>query len=28
MRAAIRAGQPVTEVMHDARFHAALAGDE
>src|SRR5215472_17918423 len=28
MRAAIRAGQPVTEVMHDARFHAALTGDE
>jgi len=28
MRAAIRAGQPVTEVMHDARFHAALSGDE
>lgn len=25
---AIRAGRPVTEVMHDDRFHAALSGDE
>jgi regulator of RNase E activity RraA len=28
MVAAIRAGEPVTEVMHDNRFLAALTGDE
>jgi len=28
MRDAVRAGQPVTEVMHDDRFRAALSGDE
>jgi regulator of RNase E activity RraA len=28
MRDAVRAGQPVTEVMHDERFRAALSGDE
>ena len=27
MRAAVRAGEPVTEVMHDSRFLAALSGD-
>ena len=28
MRDAVLAGQPVTEVMHDERFRAALSGDE
>jgi regulator of RNase E activity RraA len=28
MRDAVRNGQPVTEVMHDDRFRAALSGDE
>lgn len=28
MRDAVRGGQPVTEVMHDDRFRAALRGDE
>ncbi|MFZ0000360.1 MAG: RraA family protein, partial [Trebonia sp.] len=28
MRAAVLAGQPVTEVMHDDRFRAALSGEE
>jgi len=28
MREAVSAGQPITEVMHDDRFRAALSGDE